>query len=234
MGQRDLLCSYDVSAEQAVFDTRRPVLSKAYNTFPQDEKMDPTLLQELHIFADWIHDFIGPDDDPLEPVSDIFYPIMEHAIDSVVLLTTISSSSSSSSAAASASASAASAAAAAAAAEEEEEAKPEDYSCIPDPFSVLAFLAVSIYWRDMITDILPPGKEGILLVVENPCNPTFTYEIVSACMQFPPIYGNALHVSTLGILRSSLLLTIFFLLFLCVSISCPSVRLGRLAQTLFI
>jgi len=41
-------------------------------------------------------------------------------------------------------------------------------------------LGLSIFWRDLITDILPRGTEGILMVFENPCNPAFTYEIVSA------------------------------------------------------
>jgi len=167
-----------VSAEQAVFGTR-PVLSKAY-AFPQDETTDPSLRPELHIFVDWIQDYIGPDDDPLEPVSDIYYPILEDAIDAVVWLPTVVSYSSSA---------------------ESEEEKPEDSSSDHDPFPVLGLLGLSIFWRDLITDILPRGTEGILMVFENPCNPTFTYEIVSAYIVISPALRYAF-LSTLGTLLS--------------------------------
>jgi len=165
--QRDLLCSFDVSAEQAVFDTRCPVLSEAYTG-----GKEPSLLQEPHTFAEWIQDYIGPDKDPLEPVSDIYFPILERAVDAVVLLPTVVSSSSS------------------AAAEAEE--NPEDDSSDSDPFPIFGLLMLSIFWRDMIIDILPLGTEGILMVFENPCSPTFTYEIVSAYSAFPQKYNTLL------------------------------------------
>lgn len=33
------------------------------------------------------------------------------------------------------------------------------------------------FWRDFITDTLPPGIDGLDVVIENPCNQTFTYRI---------------------------------------------------------
>jgi hypothetical protein len=41
----------------------------------------------------------------------------------------------------------------------------------------LGFTAISIYWRDLLTDLLSPGSNGIVIVFENECNPTFTYQI---------------------------------------------------------
>lgn len=43
--------------------------------------------------------------------------------------------------------------------------------------TVVALIAVSIYWRNLIRDILPPGSNGIVVVVECPCNEIFTYQI---------------------------------------------------------
>jgi Adenylate and Guanylate cyclase catalytic domain len=40
-----------------------------------------------------------------------------------------------------------------------------------------ALIAVSIYWRNLIRDILPPGSNGIVVVVECPCNEVFSYQI---------------------------------------------------------
>jgi Adenylate and Guanylate cyclase catalytic domain len=43
--------------------------------------------------------------------------------------------------------------------------------------AVVGALAVSIYWRELIRDILPPGSNGIVVVVRNPCTESFTYQI---------------------------------------------------------
>merc|ERR1719464_1425313 len=42
---------------------------------------------------------------------------------------------------------------------------------------VVGLFSVSVYWRDTIRNILPQGSHGLIAVFENPCNPTFTYEI---------------------------------------------------------
>jgi hypothetical protein len=51
----------------------------------------------------------------------------------------------------------------------------EDYN--PDQHKVVAMLTTSVYWRDVIKGILPPGSHGTVVVFENPCNPSFTYQI---------------------------------------------------------
>lgn len=43
--------------------------------------------------------------------------------------------------------------------------------------TVVAVIAVAIYWRDFFRDILPTGSDGIVIVVECPCNEMFTYQI---------------------------------------------------------
>jgi hypothetical protein len=37
--------------------------------------------------------------------------------------------------------------------------------------------SISIFWRDLINNILPHDSDGIVVVFENACNQTFTYEI---------------------------------------------------------
>jgi Adenylate and Guanylate cyclase catalytic domain len=43
--------------------------------------------------------------------------------------------------------------------------------------SVVGLLAVIVYWREFIRDILPPGSNGIVVVIRNPCTEPFTYQI---------------------------------------------------------
>lgn len=53
--------------------------------------------------------------------------------------------------------------------------------CNPAEHEVGGFLALSICWRDLIRNLLPQGSDGIVVVFENPCNPTFTHQ-VSVCV----------------------------------------------------
>jgi len=154
------MSSYDLSAEHAVFDTHRPVISEAY-MIPSgnNNQDDPAKLKELNAFADFFKDYIDPGENPMEPVSDIYYPIYEQAADFVVLQPTTTTTTTA------------------------DDRVDEDSSTL-DRFPILGFLALSIYWRDMMKNILPPGTEGIVIVFENPCNPTFTYEIVSPTLRF--------------------------------------------------
>jgi hypothetical protein len=47
----------------------------------------------------------------------------------------------------------------------------------PSEHQVYGILALSIYWRDMIKNILPPDSNFIFVVFENDCNPAFTNRI---------------------------------------------------------
>jgi hypothetical protein len=46
-----------------------------------------------------------------------------------------------------------------------------------DDHRVVAIISIGIYWSYMISNILPQGSNGILVVFENECNQTFTYEV---------------------------------------------------------
>jgi hypothetical protein len=43
--------------------------------------------------------------------------------------------------------------------------------------NVVALLSLSVYWRDMLTNILPTGADGVDVVFSSTCSPTFTYRI---------------------------------------------------------
>jgi hypothetical protein len=41
--------------------------------------------------------------------------------------------------------------------------------------NVVAMLASSFYWRDAMKNILPSSKQGLVVVISNPCSSSFTY-----------------------------------------------------------
>jgi hypothetical protein len=45
------------------------------------------------------------------------------------------------------------------------------------PERAVAVLAASFYWRDVLKNALPPGKQGLIIVIENPCTASFTYQV---------------------------------------------------------
>ena len=47
----------------------------------------------------------------------------------------------------------------------------------PSEQKIVGTLTASLFWRNLIKDILPPGNDGLVVVFENPCNPTFSYQI---------------------------------------------------------
>jgi Adenylate and Guanylate cyclase catalytic domain len=50
--------------------------------------------------------------------------------------------------------------------------------------TVVALIVVQIYWRDFIRDLLPEGSNGIVVVVESPCNENFTYQIFGSEVKY--------------------------------------------------
>jgi hypothetical protein len=42
---------------------------------------------------------------------------------------------------------------------------------------VVATVSTLVYWRQFIKDILPESSQGIVVVFENTCTASFTYEI---------------------------------------------------------
>jgi class 3 adenylate cyclase len=54
-----------------------------------------------------------------------------------------------------------------------------DRVTINDPLNhtLVGTAALSVYWRNLLEDILPAGSEGVVVVFDSPCNPSFTYQI---------------------------------------------------------
>lgn len=85
--------------------------------------------------AEWMSSYLLDGEEPMEPISDIFYPII--------------------------------------AGENELIEYDDSYS----HHDIAGILSLSVYWRYTIEHILPKNHDGIHVVFENPCNPTFTYQI---------------------------------------------------------
>ena len=56
---------------------------------------------------------------------------------------------------------------------------PRHDSLGPDQSEVVGILGLSIYWRDLLKNILPGGSEdaGVVVVVDNECGASFTYQV---------------------------------------------------------
>lgn len=54
-----------------------------------------------------------------------------------------------------------------------------DRVIIKDPWNhtLVGTVTVSIFWRNLLEDILPEGSNGILIVLDNPCTPSCTFQI---------------------------------------------------------
>ena len=116
----DLLTQvYNASVEQ-VLEHHKAVITEPYML---PDPNNPDEVAEAQATADWFTDYIGPDEDPYEPVSDIYYPIYDDV--SRVTLT-----------------------------DEQRNSQ-----------SFVVIMAISIYWRDMLKDILAGGvSEGVVVV----------------------------------------------------------------------
>ena len=51
----------------------------------------------------------------------------------------------------------------------------EDYDAANN--TIVGVLAATVYWRDIVRNILPPGMNGIAVVFNNSCTKSFTYQI---------------------------------------------------------
>lgn len=90
--------------------------------------------------AEWVKNYIDPDENPREPVSDVLYPLLDNSLEVLDVF------------------------------------KDGNYTA-PNNQTFHGYLSMSIYWRDMLRNILPPGSEGMVVVVDNACSPSFTYQI---------------------------------------------------------
>ncbi|KAL7569519.1 hypothetical protein ACA910_013893 [Epithemia clementina (nom. ined.)] len=132
----DVATVVDNTSVLKCLEVHKVTLSKAYHiAYPGDTSLDA----ENQAWADYFSPYITTGENPMEPLSDFYYPIIEDAVDWRNIRS--------------------------------------DTNYDPSKHRVVGIFAQSVYWRDMIKNLLPDGMIGILAVFESPCNPVFTYEI---------------------------------------------------------
>jgi len=124
--------SMNTTACRKLMDTHKVTITDAYLiSHPDDVERYENDKDEV----EWIRNYLLDDEEPMEPISDIFYPILEDANRLIKV------------------------------------------GNETDETDVVGIFSIAIYWRDTIKNILPYGSNGVIAVFENPCNPTFTYQI---------------------------------------------------------
>jgi hypothetical protein len=118
-------------------DEQRVVMSDVTNL---PDLADPESINQAVANNLYIKDFTGEDEDESEPFSDLYYPILDTAADSVTIPDNSGASTS----------------------------------------NVVGVFAMTFFWRDLLKDILPVGSDGVVVVVGNDCNQTFSYKINGA------------------------------------------------------
>jgi hypothetical protein len=127
----DLFGDPNTYTTNTVLTTKRVVITPAYLIYVEG---NDEINESNEIEADWLKDYVQPGEEPMEPVSDIFYPILPNAADDVSISNNANN-------------------------------------------DVVSILSMTIYWRDMLKNILPTGANGVDVVFENPCSPSFTYRL---------------------------------------------------------
>jgi hypothetical protein len=168
----DLLSTTMNTSVQTAILSKQVVISEAYMIPKSSNSVD---IEEMKSFAEWVQPYIKPHEDPMEPVSDIYYPILNNLHDMQILSQTyyndgtiklcehhvsdiIENH-----------------------AEYQNHHYRDDHDHISssshENSTVVSIFSMSIYWRDLIKEIMPIESSRLLLAFSNPCNPTFTYEI---------------------------------------------------------
>ena len=109
------------------------VMSYPYNVLAGD--LTDFQVEEVEAWTDYYADYVAPDVDPSEPISDLIYPLVND-------LSAV-------------------------------ELDAEDVLAA----EVVGVLEICIYWRDLMKDTLKSGSNGIVVVFENDCAASFTYEV---------------------------------------------------------
>jgi hypothetical protein len=112
--------------------SEKVVISKVNNLI---NPSDPSSEEQVKKSNDYIKTYMGEDVDETEPFSDIFYPILSNAADSVAV--------------------------------------PQD----SDDSLFGGVFSLTFYWRDLLAEILPDGDHGLVVVIGNECDQTFTYKL---------------------------------------------------------
>jgi len=168
----DLLSnSPNVDTANATLKTHLVTISETYLiNWPDDLEYEEYNEQE----AKWFSNYLEPGVNAMSPIVDIYFPVIVDALDSVRHQPQASSSSSST--------------------------PGHNHGAAGDtndtPTDTLgAYLALSIYWRDLLRDLLPSGSAGVIAVFKNPLNPPFAFEISGPV---PRYLGVGHYNSTMG------------------------------------
>lgn len=140
---RDLATVVNKESVLSCIQDHKVAVSKAYMIADPGDK---SLEEENEAWADYFSSYITSGENPMEPLSDFYYPMILDLLDH----RSVRSS--------------------------------PDYD--PSQHQIAGILSQSIYWRDMIKDILPQDSNGYLAVFKTPCNPKFTYEINGRAVRY--------------------------------------------------
>ena len=113
---------------------------------------DPEAVAQAEVTSHWAAPYVQDGDiDPTEPFSDMYYPVLENAIENVVVVTDANSP--------------------------ETNNNNNSGGNYTSP-GALGNVAFSFYWRHALKNILPPQSTGLIVVFDNPCGDQhFTYQI---------------------------------------------------------
>ncbi|KAG7355294.1 adenylate and guanylate cyclase catalytic domain containing protein [Nitzschia inconspicua] len=135
------------TAMEIMIEDKRPTITPPYLLA---DPADPAKYQDDLDEANWLHSYlpnVETVEEVMQPISDFAYPIYHNAHEKIQFNT-----------------------------DEENHATQLSGNNSEVP-SVAALFSVSVYWKDMIKDILPEGSNGILVVFESDCVQDFTYEV---------------------------------------------------------
>lgn len=115
--------------------------------------LDPTadaISSDQSIVVEFVRNFIPPDENPAEPISTILYPITERFNQRLRRDC-----------------------------HGEQDGRRRNQQDDDDDV-VVGSLSITLFWRDLLRNTVPPSSRGILVVTSNTCGQTFTYEIDGA------------------------------------------------------
>jgi hypothetical protein len=118
--------------------TKRAILGEPYMN---PDVNNITEMKEAQYWADTFSELIDPGENPLEPASDVLYPVINR-YDRIKLMDNDNQSTETT-----------------------------------DENDVVAVLSSSFYWRNVMNNVLPEQSRGLIVVIENSCTASFTYQV---------------------------------------------------------
>lgn len=132
-------------------------------------------------YNNWLVDYVGKELNSTEPVSDLYYPVYDIAADVITLEDPEHSHDEHGDDKHSDDDHEHS--------DEEQEHSDEEHVQSNEEHeqlngTLVAHIRATFYWRDLLSNILPTGIDGLVFVAENACNQSFTYQINGPAVVF--------------------------------------------------